>query len=229
MPGNSLPPLFAGLPESIAAVIEPAAPWALLGEPLDSLLAELPDDRIEIPLSPDFHLIGSGIVIGRGTRILPGAVIEGPVWIGENVTIRPGAYIRGGCWIGDGCVVGAHTEIKRSVLLEGARAPHQNYVGDSMLGAQVNLGAGAILSNFRHDGGEIHTRGLDQTFISTGRRKLGAILGDDVHVGCNCVFHPGVVVGRGTAIYPGAHLRARSYAAGSVIKLRQGIEVVTKT
>ncbi len=224
-----LPPLFEQLPEVFAVRYDAAAPWTLLGEPLDDLLGELPDERVEIPLSPDFHLLGHGIVIGRGSRILPGAVIEGPVWIGREVEIRPGAYIRGGCWIGDRAIVGTHTEVKRSVLLPGARAPHQNYVGDSVLGVGVNLGAGTILSNFRHDGREVHSRGLDESFLHTGRRKLGALLGDGVHTGCNCVLHPGVFVGRRTAIYPGAHLRAGSYPADSVIKLRQSIEIVQKT
>lgn len=225
---HSLPPLFEMMPEALAARYDAAAPWQLLGEALDELLDELPGERIAIPLSPDFHLLGDRVAIGQGTRILPGAVIEGPVWIGRDVEIRPGAYIRGGCWIGDRTIVGTHTEVKRSVMLPGARAPHQNYVGDSILGVGVNLGAGTILSNFRHDGREIHSRGLDESLLATGRRKLGALLGDGVHTGCNCVLHPGAFVGRRTAIYPGAHLRAGSYPADSVIKLRQSIEVVQR-
>lgn len=225
---HSLPPLFERMPAALAAHYDAATPWELLGEALDELLDALPAEGIEIPLSPDFHLLGDRIAIGQGTRILPGAVIEGPVWIGRDVEIRPGAYIRGGCWIGDRAIVGTHTEVKRSVMLPDARAPHQNYVGDSILGVGVNLGAGTILSNFRHDGREIHSRGLDESLLATGRRKLGALLGDGVHTGCNCVLHPGAIVGRRTAIYPGAHLRASSYPANSVIKLRQSIEVVQR-
>lgn len=228
MAPHSLPPLFEMMPEALAARYDAGVPWELLGEALDELLDALPGERIEIPLSPDFHLLGDRIAIGQGTRILPGAVIEGPVWIGRDVQIRPGAYIRGGCWIGDRTIVGTHTEVKRSVMLPDARAPHQNYVGDSILGVGVNLGAGTILSNFRHDGREVHSRGLDESLLATGRRKLGALLGDGVHTGCNCVLHPGVLVGRRSAIYPGAHLRAGSYAADSVIKLRQSIEVVQR-
>ncbi|HEX6202765.1 MAG TPA: UDP-N-acetylglucosamine diphosphorylase, partial [Thermoanaerobaculia bacterium] len=122
-------------------------------------------------------------------------------------------------------VVGASTEVKRAILLPGAHAPHLNYVGDSILGAGVNLGAGTILSNFRHDGGEIHLR-TEAGRVPTGRRKLGAILGDRVLTGCNAVLHPGVVVGRNTQIYPGVQLRNGVYAADSIVKLRQEIEVV---
>ncbi len=216
-----LPPLFAALPEPFAAAYDPAAPWALLGDTLDAILAALPSSQIDIRLSPDVHILGDGIVIGAGTHIHPGAVIEGPVWIGRDVEIRPGAYLRGGIWIGDGCVVGASTELKRAILFPGAKAPHLNYVGDSILGAGVNLGAGTILSNFRHDGGEVRIgrRG-------TGRRKLSAVLGDGVMTGCNCVVHPGVVVGRGTQIYPGVQLRSGIYPEKSIIKLRQELDIV---
>jgi bifunctional N-acetylglucosamine-1-phosphate-uridyltransferase/glucosamine-1-phosphate-acetyltransferase GlmU-like protein len=223
----AIPKLFARLPEPFAAAFLPASPWSLLGEPLDACLAGLPSSAIEIRLPPDVHLLGDRIAIGKGTRILPGTVIEGPAWIGRDVVIRPGAYLRGGVWIGDGCVVGASTEIKRSILLEAAKAPHLSYVGDSVLGAQVNLGAGTILSNFRHDGGEVKIS-VGLTRLATGRRKLGAVLGDEVATGCNCVLHPGVVVGAGTQLYPGVQLRSGIYPASSLIKLRQQIQVVER-
>lgn len=225
---EELPPLFAELPAELAGAYDPAAPWALLGDPLETALAELPSCAIDVRLAPDVHLLGDGIAIGRGTRILPGAVIEGPARIGRDVEIRPGAYLRGGVWIGDGCVVGAHSEIKRAILLAGARAPHLNYVGDSILGSGVNLGAGTVLSNFRHDGGPIHLPLADGRRLGSGRRKLGAILGDGVATGCNCVLHPGVVVGRDTHLYPGVHLRAGVYPAASLIKLRQQLDVVER-
>jgi bifunctional UDP-N-acetylglucosamine pyrophosphorylase/glucosamine-1-phosphate N-acetyltransferase len=221
----TLPPLFADLPEVFRPHWDAEAPWALLGDPLDEVLAALPDDAIEIRLGPDVHLCGAPVAIGRGSRIGPGATIEGPVFIGRDVEIRPGAYLRGGCWIGDGAVVGASSEVKRAILLPGAHAPHLNYVGDSILGAGVNLGAGTILSNFRHDGGEIALRTAAGR-LPTGRRKLGAVLGDGVLTGCNAVLHPGVVVGRNTQIYPGVQLRNGVYPADRVIKLRQEIEVV---
>ncbi len=223
----SLPPLFAALPPPLAACYDPAAPWELLGDALAKLLAALPDDDIQSGIGPGVHLAGNGIVICRGVRLHPGATIEGPVFLGRDVEVRPGAYIRGGAWIGDGCVVGANTEIKHAILLPHAKAPHLNYVGDSVLGAGVNLGAGTILSNFRHDGGAIRipTHGGP---LATGRRKLGAVLGDGVLTGCNCVLHPGVVVGRGTQIYPGVQLRPGIYPEGSIVKLRQEIEVVAQ-
>jgi NDP-sugar pyrophosphorylase family protein len=232
---TTLPALFASLPEPFAADFDPDAPWALLGEPLDAALARLPSSAIEVRLAPEVHLAGDRIAIGRGARIHPGAVLEGPLWIGRDVEIRPGAYVRGGVWIGDGCVVGASTEIKRAVLLPGARAPHLNYVGDSILGAGVNLGAGTILSNFRHDGREVRIGGggggagaAGGDAIPSGRRKLGAVLGDGVLTGCNCVLHPGVVVGRETHLYPGVQLRPGVYPERSVVKLRQELEVVAR-
>jgi len=238
---RTLPELFASLPEPFAASFDPDAPWALLGEPLDAVLAALPSAAIAVRLLPEVHLSGDRIVIGRGARIHPGVVLEGPLFVGEDVEIRPGAYVRGGVWIGDGCIVGASTEIKRAILLPGARAPHLNYVGDSILGAGVNLGAGTILSNFRHDGREVRigTAGAprpaaaaagadDRAAIPSGRRKLGAVLGDGVLTGCNCVLHPGVVVGRDTHLYPGVQLRSGIYPERSVVKLRQDLEVVPR-
>jgi NDP-sugar pyrophosphorylase family protein len=226
---NSIvPELFASLPEVFGPRFEPQRPWDLLGEPLDEVLAGLPSSAVEIALSPDVHLSGDRIVIGTGTRIYPGAVIEGPVWIGRDVQIRPGAYLRPGCWIGDGAIVGTHTEVKRSIFLAGARAPHRAYVGDSILGAGVNLGAGTVLANFRHDGSEVRLP-VDGERISTGRRKLGAVLGDRVLTGCGAVLHPGVVMGRDSQIYPGCQLRPGLYPADSIVKLRQQIEIVTKT
>jgi NDP-sugar pyrophosphorylase family protein len=222
---STLPPLFAELPDPFAERLDPDAPWALLGDALDAILDGLPSDDIRIRISPDVHLAGDKVVIGPGTKIGPGAVIEGPVYIGRDVEIRPGAYIRGGCWIGDGCVVGASTELKRAILLAHAKAPHLNYVGDSILGSHVNLGAGTILSNFRHDGREIRIPRNGRA-IATGRRKLSAVLGDGVMTGCNCVVHPGVVVGQGTQIYPGVQLRAGVYPERSLVKLRQEIDIV---
>ncbi len=221
----ALPPLWNELPDPFRSRFDLERPWELLGEVLDEALAALPSERIEVGLSPDVHLIGDRIVIGKRTRILPGAVIEGPIYIGKDVTIRPGAYLRGGVWLEDGALVGANTEVKRAIFLAGAKAPHLSYVGDSILGRDVNLGAGTILSNFRHDGAEIalpHDGGR----LATGLRKLGALLGDGVQTGCNCVLHPGSIVGAGTALYPGVQLRAGIYPAGRLIKLRQSLETI---
>lgn len=222
-----LPRLFEQVPPVFASDYLAAAPWALLGDTLERVLSELPSQDIQIGLTPDVHLAGDRIVIGKGTRIQPGAVIEGPAFIGQDVDIRPGAYLRGGVWIGDRSIVGANSEIKHAIFFPGARAPHLNYVGDSILGAKVNLGAGTVLSNFRHDRREIRLR-LGNEKTSTGRRKLGAILGDGVLTGCNCVLHPGIVVGSDTHLYPGVQLRPGVYPADSVIKLRQELEIVDR-
>jgi NDP-sugar pyrophosphorylase family protein len=222
-----LPELFARLPEELVDAFDPEAPWSLLGAPLEAALNALPSEGIEGQISPDVHLAGDQIVIGKGSRVQPGALIEGPVRIGRDCLVRTGAYIRAGCWIGDGCVVGANTEIKHSILLDGSKAPHLAYVGDSILGAGVNLGAGTVLSNFRQDGVEILIP-VDDARIASGRRKLGAILGDGVKTGCNAVLHPGVVLGRDSEVYPGVQLRSGIYPARTLIKLRQELVFVQR-
>jgi NDP-sugar pyrophosphorylase family protein len=223
----NVPELFANLPEALADAFDPEAPWSLLGDPLEEALAALPSESLEGQLSPDVHLAGDRIVIGKGSRVQPGALIEGPVRIGRDCLVRTGAYIRGGCWIGDSCLVGASTEIKRSILLDGAKAPHLAYVGDSILGAGVNLGAGTVLSNFRQDGREISIP-VDEARIASGRRKLGGILGDGVKTGCNAVLHPGVILGRDSEVYPGVQLRSGIYPARTLVKLRQELVFVER-
>ena len=227
MPAANLPPLFARLPAELVPLFDPAAPWALLGEPLGRLLAELPSSAIEGQLDPGAQILGDRIVISAGARVHAGAVIEGPVFLGRDAQVLPGAYLRGGVWLGEGAKVGANTEIKRAVFLPRARAPHLNYVGDSILGAGVNLGAGTILANFRHDGADIEIP-VAGGRLATGRRKLGAVLGDNVKTGCNAVLYPGVVVGRETRIYPGVQLRSGVYPAGRIVKLRQELEIVER-
>ena len=222
---GEMPELFTRVPEPFASDLDPTAPWGILGETLDRILADLPARELLSPIPPGVHLLGDGFHLGEEVVIYPGAVLEAPVWIGRGVTIRPGVYVRGGAWIGDGCLLGANTEVKRGILFPGAHAPHLNYVGDSILGSGVNLGAGTILSNFRHDGREVMIPvGLGR--LATGRRKLGAILGEGVKTGCNCVVHPGAVVGRGTQIYPGVQLRSGIYPVHRVIKLRQQVQTV---
>lgn len=222
-----LPPLFAEVPAELAPAFDPQRPWEILGEGLDRIFDSLPSSRLESRPPPDATIVGDRVVIGRGVRIGAGVVIEGPVRLGDGVELRPGAYVRGGCWVGDGCVIGANTELKRVILLAGAKAPHLSYLGDSMVGAAANLGAGTVLSNFRHDGAEIEVPFGDGR-IATGRRKLGAILGDAVKTGCNCVLSPGVIVGRDTQIYAGVVLRPGVYPERSIVKLRQEQIVVPR-
>lgn len=227
MPGAELPPLFSELPGELAGIYDPAAPWDLLSEPLEALLAALPSCDIAGRLDPGAHLLGDRIVIAAGARVHAGAVIEGPAFVGPDARVLPGSYLHGGVWLGAGARIGASTEVKRAIFLPGARAPHLNYVGDSVLGARVNLGAGTILANFRHDGANVEIP-LATGRIATGQRKLGAVLGDGVKTGCNAVLHPGVIVGRGTSIYPGVQLRSGVYPAGSIVKLRQQLEIVER-
>lgn len=168
------------------------------------------------------------IAIGEGTVIEDGATIRGPVVIGRNCTIRQGAYIRGKLVAGDGCVIGHTTEVKNSIFLNGAKAAHFAYVGDSILGAGVNLGAGTKLANFKIDTGERNVSlRIGGRLIPTGLRKLGAILGDGVEIGCNSVTMPGTLVGKGTLVYPCALLRG-VIDSGIIVKFKQQFEIETK-
>jgi NDP-sugar pyrophosphorylase family protein len=221
----SLPELWAELPAPFAAAHDALRPWRLLGEPLDRALEALPGQKIEVGLDPRVVLSGDRIVIGAGTRIAPGATLEGPIRIGRDCEIRAGACLRGGNWLGDGCVVGINVEVKRALFLDASRAPHLSYVGDSVLGRGVNLGAGTVLSNFRHDGREISIPLADGA-LETGLRKLGALLGDGVATGCNSVLNPGTIVGARTRLYTGVQLRSGIWPADSIIKLRQQLETV---
>lgn len=146
--------------------------------------------------------IGENVFLGEGTVVEPGAYIRGPAWIGKNCEIRHGAYLRENVIAGDGCVLGNSSEFKNCLLLEGAHAPHFNYVGDSILGREVNLGAGVILSNYRLDGQGVRVQ-RDGQLVETGLRKFGAIVGDHASVGCQTVLNPGSLIARGTKIRPG--------------------------
>ncbi len=141
------------------------------------------------------------ISIGEGTVIEPGAYIQGPCIIGRHCQIRHGAYIRGNVLIGDRCVVGHTTELKHSILLNHARAAHFAFVGDSVLGQDVNLGAGVKCANLRLDGTPVFIR-YHQQSISTGLRKCGAIIGDGCQIGCNVVMNPGTLFGKNVKCYP---------------------------
>ena len=149
--------------------------------------------KIECPIPDGVYLVNpEQISIGKGTVVEPGALIKGPCLIGRDCEIRHGAYIRGGVLTGDRCVIGHATEVKGSILLDDVHAAHFNYVGDSILGNRVNLGAGVKLANVR----------LDEREVKTGLKKLGAILGDETQIGCNAVTNPGTVMGKGSLGYP---------------------------
>ncbi len=203
---------------SLFAAGEPV--WSALGDTLRAYLAAWTDWHHEIEIQAGVHVLGEAIRIGEGCRIEPGAVLIGPAILGPGVTIRTGAYIRSNVVLGAGSLVGAHSEVKGSILLPGAKAPHQAYVGDSILGRDVNLGAGTICSNVKNVGREVSFR-HDGEVIHTGLRKLGAILGDGCKTGCNTVLNPGVLMGPGSVTYPNATLRSGLYPAGTLVKVRQ--------
>ena len=129
------------------------------------------------------------------------AEINGPAIIGAGTEVRPGAFIRGNALIGENCVVGNSTEIKNDILFNNVQVPHYNYVGDSILGYKSHMGAGSITSNVKSDKTNVVIKCGEQK-IETGRKKIGAILGDHVEVGCGTVLNPGSVVGANTNIYP---------------------------
>lgn len=141
------------------------------------------------------------IFIGKNTVIEPGAYIKGPCWIGENCTIRHGAYIRGHVLTGNNCVIGHDTEIKNTIMLNGAQAAHFAYLGDSILGNNVNLGAGTKCANLKLDHQTISVL-IDGVYNSTNRKKLGAIIGDRSQLGCNTVTNPGTLIGQDVYSYP---------------------------
>jgi NDP-sugar pyrophosphorylase family protein len=141
------------------------------------------------------------IFIGEGTIVEPGAYIKGPCVIGKGCQIRHTAYIRGDVVIGDRCVIGHATEVKAAVFLDDAHAAHFAYVGDSIIGNKVNLGAGVKCANLRFDGKEVFIR-YKGSKIETKRRKLGAIIGDGSQVGCNAVLNPGTILGKETFCLP---------------------------
>ncbi len=167
-------------------------------------------------IMPGAFLSDDQIIIGPGTVIESGAFIKGPSVLGANTEVRQGAYMRGNCLIGDGCVVGHTTEIKASIMLDGAKAGHFAYIGDSILGKDVNLGAGTKLANLKMIPGNIMIR-VDRKAHNTGRRKLGAILGDRTETGCNSVTSPGTFMAPDSIVYSGVSVPGGFYPRKSYV------------
>lgn len=143
--------------------------------------------------------IGGRAIIEEGSvDLLEGVHIEGPVFIGKGSVIRKGAVLRGPVVIGENCTVGHNSEVVRSLILDDAKIPHLNYVGDSIVGQRVNMGAGSVCANVRLDKGEISLFGE----LPTNRNKLGAIIGDGASIGCNAVLNPGSVVAPNSFVKP---------------------------
>ncbi|MBN1848074.1 MAG: glucose-1-phosphate thymidylyltransferase [Deltaproteobacteria bacterium] len=164
-------------------------------------------------------LVDSQIQIGKGTVVEPGVLIKGPTIIGDHTEVRQGAYLRGSCLIGNRCVVGHTTEVKNAIMMNDAKAGHFAYIGDSILGNDVNLGAGTKLANLKIIDAPVMLN-IEGKFYKTGLRKFGAILGDNVQTGCNSVTSPGTLLGKGALVYPCLNVPAGYFPPKSIIDAR---------
>lgn len=178
-----------------------AYPWELLDKIKDHIIElgkhldpALYDDR------------GNGVYIAKDAIIAPSACINGPCIIDSGAEIRHCAFIRGSAIVGKGAVVGNSCELKNCILFDGVQVPHFNYVGDSILGYKSHMGAGAVTSNVKSDKTHVAVK-CGEEVIDTGRKKFGAMLGDNVEVGCNSVLCPGTVIGKNSNIYPLSRVR----------------------
>ena len=176
-------------------------PWEALGEIGDFILklgASLPAEEYDHP--------AENVWIARSAKVYPSASITGPCIIGRNAEVRHCAFIRGNALVGEDAVVGNSTELKNVILFDNVQVPHYNYVGDSILGYKSHMGAGSITSNVKSDKLLVVIKdGTSQ--IETGRKKVGAMLGDRVEVGCNSVLNPGTVIGPDSNVYPTSCVR----------------------
>ena len=191
------------LTETIAAELlrQYTYPWEVLTQ-ISQYITKLGNT-----LSKDeYDQIGEDVWVAKSATIAPTASIHGPAIIGKNAEIRHCAFIRGNAIVGEGAVVGNSTELKNVILFNKVQVPHYNYVGDSILGFQSHMGAGAITSNVKSDKTLVSIRFEDQR-IETGLKKMGAILGDHVEVGCQSVLNPGTIVGKNSNIYPLSSVR----------------------
>ena len=171
-------------------------PWEILdgiGDFIRRIGPTLPEEWFDHPQDD--------VWIAKDAVLYPNHYIAGPCIIDRGAEIRPGAFIRGNAIVGKKAVVGNSTELKNAILFDGVQVPHFNYVGDSVLGYKAHLGAGAVTSNVKSDKQPVVIR-LGEERIATGRKKLGAMLGDRVEVGCGSVLNPGTVVGADARVYP---------------------------
>ena len=176
-------------------------PWNAFPDLKDFILElgkSLPEDEYTHP--------SEDVWISKSAKVFPTAHIAGPCIIDHEAEVRHCAFIRGSAIIGKNTVVGNSTELKNSILFDSAKVPHYNYVGDSILGYKAHMGAGAVTSNVKSDKTLVKVKGKDEE-IETGMKKMGAILGDNVEIGCNSVLCPGTVVGKGSIIYPTSMVR----------------------
>lgn len=204
MTGNqvTVTELFAKEHTKAKQLFEYQYPWEVLPRIKEIIL------EIGGTLSPELYdKRGEGIWIAKSARVAESAYIGAPCIIGERSEVRHCAFIRGAALVGDDCVVGNSVELKNCILFDGVQVPHYNYVGDSILGYKAHMGAGSITSNVKSDKSLVVVKSRDGVRYETGLKKMGAALGDCVEVGCNSVLNPGVVVGKGTNIYPLSSVR----------------------
>ncbi len=183
--------------------IDVGYPWDLL-KANEFMLKNLRESKVEGEIEDGAHIKGN-VIIGEGTVIRAGSYIIGPVVIGRNCIIGPNCFIRPYTSIGDNCHIGACVEIKNSIIMSNTNVPHLNYVGDSVIGENCNLGAGTKIANLRLDGGTIHAT-VKGRKVSTGRRKFGAIIGDNVKTGINVSINVGTMIGNDVFIAPSARV-----------------------
>ena len=161
--------------------------------------------RLGPALSAEYQEVSPNVWVHETAKIAPTAYLGAPCIIGPRTEVRHCAFIRGSALVGEGCVVGNSTELKNVILFDGVQVPHYNYVGDSILGYKAHMGAGSITSNVKSDKSLVVIHGDED--IPTGIKKVGAMLGDFVEVGCNSVLNPGTVIGRCSNVYPTSCVR----------------------
>ena len=188
-------------------------PWEVLPK-ISAFILQLGSTLSE----EEYEKIGEDVWIARSGTVAPTAYIHGPAIIGKNAEVRHCAFIRGNAIVGEGAVVGNSTELKNVVLFNKVQVPHYNYVGDSILGYKAHMGAGSITSNVKSDKKLVVVKDGRER-IETGLKKFGAMLGDEVEVGCGSVLNPGTVVGRHSSIYPLSSVR-EVVPADSIYKKR---------
>ena len=196
-------------------------PWEVLDGIKDFILAlgaTLPEDEYDHP--------SEGVWIAKDATVFPSAYIGSPCIIDHEAEVRQCAFIRGSAIVGKGAVVGNSTELKNVVLFDKVQVPHYNYVGDSVLGYKAHMGAGAVTSNVKSDRTLVSVRAGDEV-LETRLKKMGAILGDRVEVGCNSVLNPGTVIGADSNIYPLSSVRG-TVPPRCILKSGKGTEIVEK-
>ena len=194
-------------------------PWEVLPK-ISSFILELGATLSE----DEYEKRGENVWVAKSATVAPTAFINGPAIIGKDAEVRHCAFIRGNAIVGEGAVVGNSTELKNVILFNKVQVPHYNYVGDSVLGYKSHMGAGSITSNVKSDKKLVVVKAGDEK-IETGMKKFGAMLGDEVEVGCGSVLNPGTVVGNHSNIYPLSSVRG--FVPANSIYKKQG-EVVTK-